>query len=56
MATQSISAVQAALGHTSSRMTERYAKVIALLDRRTAEKTAKFFDIFGKNGASKDKS
>ena len=53
MATQSISAVQATLGHTTSRMTEKYAKVIALLDNRVAEKTAKFFDIFNKNGVSK---
>ena len=56
MATQSLSAVQAALGHTSSRMTERYAKVTALLDRRTAEKTARFFDIFGKSEISRNKS
>ena len=47
MATNSISAVQASLGHTSSQMTERYAKVVALLDREVAEKTAKVFDIFG---------
>ena len=53
MATQSISAVQATLGHTTSRMTEKYAKVIALLDNKVAEKTAKFFDIFNKNGVSK---
>ena len=56
MATQNLSAVQAALGHTSSRMTERYAKVTALLDRRTAEKTARFFDIFGKSEISRNKS
>ena len=52
-ATNSLSAVQATLGHTSSRMTERYAKVIALLDRGVAEKTAKFFDIFSKKEVSK---
>ena len=52
MATKSISAVQATLGHTSSRMTERYAKVIALLDKGVAEKTAKFFDIFNKKKIS----
>ena len=46
MATRDLPAVQASLGHTSSRMTERYAKVIALLDRKTAEKTAKALDIF----------
>lgn len=48
MATQNISAVQASLGHSSSRMTERYAKVIALLDNEVAEKTARFFNIFEK--------
>ena len=47
IATNNISAVQASLGHTSSQMTERYAKVVALLDRGVAEKTAKVFDIFG---------
>ena len=46
MATRDISSVQASLGHTSSRMTERYAKVVALLNRETAQKTAEFFDIF----------
>ena len=51
---KNISVVQASLGHTSSQMTERYAKVIALLDRGVAEKTAKVFDIFGsKNKISK---
>ena len=52
MATRDISSVQASLGHTSSKMTERYAKVIALLDRNTAQKTAKFFDIFNKQKIS----
>ena len=47
-ATGSLSAVQASLGHSSSRMTERYAKVVALLDRQTAQKTSKFFGIFNK--------
>ena len=46
-ATRDISAVQASLGHTSSHMTEKYAKVIALLSRKTAEKTAKVFNLFG---------
>ena len=50
IATQNISAVQACLGHSSSRMTEKYAKVIALLDNDIAEKTAEFFDIFDKKG------
>ena len=51
-ATNSLSAVQATLGHTSSRMTERYAKVIALLDKSVVEKTSKFFDIFNKKKIS----
>ena len=51
-ATNSISAVQATLGHTSSRMTERYAKVVALLDRSVVEKTANQIDIFGKQKIS----
>lgn len=46
-ATRDISAVQASLGHASTRMTEKYAKVIALLSRNTAEKTAKVFNLFG---------
>ena len=53
MATRDLSSVQASLGHTSSRMTEKYAKVIALLNRETAEKTAKFFDIFNTDKISK---
>ena len=53
MATNSISAVQATLGHTSSRMTEKYAKAVALMDRGVAEKTAKVFDIFSKRKISK---
>ena len=52
MATDSISAVQASLGHTSSQMTEKYAKAIALLDREVAEKTTKLFDIFSKRKLS----
>ena len=49
IATRDISSVQASLGHTSSRMTEKYAKVIALLNRETAEKTTKAFNLFGTN-------
>ena len=45
MATGDLSAVQANLGHTSIRMTERYAKVVALLNRDTAKKTAKAFNL-----------
>ncbi len=47
IATRDISSVQASLGHTSSRMTKKYAKVIALLNRDTAEKTTKAFNLFG---------
>ena len=47
IATRDISSVQASLGHTSSRMTEKYAKVIALLNRETAEKTTKAFNLSG---------
>ena len=47
IATRDISSVQASLGHTSSRMTERYAKIVALLNRDTAEKTTKAFNLFG---------
>ena len=47
MATRDMSSVQASLGHTSSWMTEKYAKVIALLNRNTAEKTTKAFNLFG---------
>ena len=52
-ATNSLSAVQATLGHTSSRMTERYAKVVALLDRSVVEKTADKIDIFSRKKISK---
>ena len=47
VATRDMSSVQASLGHTSSRMTEKYAKVIALLNRDTAEKTTRAFNLFG---------
>ena len=46
IATKDLSSVQASLGHASSRMTEKYAKVIALLDRGIAEKTTKAFNLF----------
>ena len=44
MATKDISAVQASLGHTEIRMTQRYAKTIALLSPDIGEKT--FSTIF----------
>ena len=34
------SAVQASLGHTEQRITQRYAKTVALLSSETGEKTA----------------
>ena len=40
MATKDISAVQASLGHTEIKMTQRYAKTVALLSSETGEKTA----------------
>ena len=40
METKNLSAVQASLGHTEVRMTQKYAKTIALLNSETGEKTA----------------
>ena len=40
METKNLSAVQASLGHTGIRMTQRYAKTVALLSSETGEKTA----------------
>ena len=40
METRDISAVQASLGHTEIKMTQRYAKTVALLSSDTGEKTA----------------
>lgn len=45
MATRDLSAVQASLGHKSYKITERYAKAVALLNRGTAEKTAEIFQL-----------
>ena len=39
MATKNISAVQASLGHTEIRTTQRYAKTVALLNHEVGEKT-----------------
>ena len=47
MKTKDISAVQASLGHTEVRMTQRYAKTVALLSSETGEKTS--FAIFKNN-------
>ena len=46
IATRDLSAVQASLGHTKAKMTQRYAKVVALLDKSTAEKTTQAFNLF----------
>ncbi|MDE0119969.1 MAG: tyrosine-type recombinase/integrase [Bdellovibrionales bacterium] len=40
METKNLSAVQASLGHTEQRVTQRYAKAVALLSSSTGEKTA----------------
>ena len=40
MKTKNLSAVQASLGHTEVRMTQKYAKTVALLSSETGEKTA----------------
>ena len=48
IATKDLSSVQASLGHASSHMTERYAKVVALLDRNIAQKTTKAFNLFNR--------
>lgn len=45
LATKDLSGVQASLGHKSYKVTERYAKAIALLNRDMNEKTAKIFAL-----------
>lgn len=45
MATDSLSGVQASLGHTKQSMTEKYAKVVAMLQTGNAEKTASLFGL-----------
>ena len=40
METKNIFAVQASLGHTEIKMTQRYAKTVALLNSEVGEKTA----------------
>jgi len=47
LASKDLSSVQASLGHKSYKMTERYAKIVAHLNRGTAEKTARLFDLSG---------
>ena len=48
IATRDLSAVQASLGHTDMKVTQQYAKVVALLNRDTAEKTTKAFNLFNR--------
>ncbi len=55
MATRDLSAVQAALGHTDIKITQRYAKAVALLSSDTAEKTAAMFNL-DENKTKKDRS
>ena len=45
MATKSLSAVQASLGHKDQQMTQRYAKVVALINSNMAEKTAQMYEL-----------
>ena len=45
-ATRDLSAVQASLGHTNQRVTERYAKIVKMISSDTAEKTAQVFKLF----------
>ncbi len=45
MATKSLSAVQASLGHKDQAMTQRYAKVVALINSDMAEKTAQMYEM-----------
>jgi site-specific recombinase XerD len=45
MATRDLGGVQAALGHGNQRITEKYAKNVALLNSGTAEKTSAFLQI-----------
>ena len=40
MGTKNLSAVQASLGHSQQKMTQRYAKAIALLSSDIGEKTS----------------
>ena len=47
MGTKNLSAVQASLGHQSIRMTERYAKAVASLNRDIADKTSEIFNLSG---------
>ncbi len=45
MATRDLSAVQASLGHTDQKVTQRYAKSISVLESKTGEKLVEFLKI-----------
>lgn len=45
LATRDLSAVQASLGHNDIRVTQRYAKAVALLDGVASHKTAEFIGL-----------
>jgi hypothetical protein len=45
MASRDLSAVQAALGHSDIRETQRYAKVVALMDGKIQQQTADFIGL-----------
>src|SRR4051812_5437478 len=45
LATRDLSAVQASLGHKNQRITERYAKTVAMLSSTTADKTAMLMEL-----------
>ncbi len=45
LATDSLSGVQAALGHTKQSMTERYAKIVSMMNSGNAEKTSSLFGL-----------
>lgn len=45
IATRDLAGVQASLGHKSYKVTERYAKAVAMLNRDTADKTAQLFNL-----------
>jgi integrase len=45
VATRDLGNVQALLGHTKQEMTQKYAKVVAMLDSGSADKTASLFAL-----------
>ena len=53
MASRDLSAVQAALGHSDIRETQRYAKVVALMDGKIQQQTADFIGLNNYNAAPK---